>query len=403
MRVRNFDLSLFKNFAAEAGDQGAVPHRGAQCVQHRPVLRPQYQRDLDLLRRDHRSGERAAAAAVRAQAVVVRQAIAVCRSCRVGADSGGAVCGFDRRGGATTPAAAERPADHGGRPEQRHGHLRPPPGEDAEPRSAGRAGRAVRPRLHPVSAVQSEPRLADDRPAARHDPGPRSADRFPHGPARRGHAAADVPAQRLRRGPRRQDLSLRQSRPDRHQRSGRSGVVGRGRQPARHRQGRGAAAHEPTRRRAASAARSRYYASPAPDEAAHRRQSRGRDDRAARETQGPSVLHRRRLLPAALPVHRAAEVLRPVSARPDSGAAGFADGVWPGCRPPALVHEPAELGRRASRGSGRPSAPTTPRSASSTPRSAGCSTRSIACGWPTTPSSSSSATTATTSASAGSG
>ena len=49
-----------------------------------------------------------------------------------------------------------------------------------------------------------------------------------------------------------------------------------------------------------------YYASPAPDEAAHRRQGRGRNDRAPREEQGPAVLHRRRLLPAALSVHRAA-------------------------------------------------------------------------------------------------
>ena len=48
---------------------------------------------------------------------------------------------------------------------------------------------------------------------------------------------------------------------------------------------------------------------------AHRRQGGGRNDRAAREEQGPAVLHRRRVLPAALPVHRAAEVLRPLSAR----------------------------------------------------------------------------------------
>ena len=53
---------------------------------------------------------------------------------------------------------------------------------------------------------------------------------------------------------------------------------------------------------------------------AHRRQGRGRNDCAAREAQGPSVLHRRRLLSAALPLHRAAQVLRPLSARSDSRA-----------------------------------------------------------------------------------
>ena len=51
---------------------------------------------------------------------------------------------------------------------------------------------------------------------------------------------------------------------------------------------------------------------------AHRRQSRGGNDRAAGEEQGPAVLHRRGLLSAALPVHRAEEVLRPVPARQDS-------------------------------------------------------------------------------------
>ena len=61
-----------------------------------------------------------------------------------------------------------------------------------------------------------------DRAAARHDAGLRPADRLPQvHPAGRRHAAADVPEERLLRGPRRQDLPLRQPRPDRHRRAGR--------------------------------------------------------------------------------------------------------------------------------------------------------------------------------------
>ena len=57
-----------------------------------------------------------------------------------------------------------------------------------------------------------------------------------------------------------------------------------------------------------------FYASPAPDEAAHRRQGGVRDDCAAREASRPSLLPGRRLLSPALPVHRAREVLRPLPA-----------------------------------------------------------------------------------------
>ena len=71
--------------------------------------------------------------------------------------------------GAAGPPPAERPPDHGGRLEQRHGHLRSSSRQDAEPRSPGATGRAVRSRLHPVSAVQPEPRVAHDRAAPRHD------------------------------------------------------------------------------------------------------------------------------------------------------------------------------------------------------------------------------------------
>ena len=52
--LRNFDLSIFKTFERAQRDQGAGPHRSAERLQHRAVLRPQHQRDLDLVRGDHR-------------------------------------------------------------------------------------------------------------------------------------------------------------------------------------------------------------------------------------------------------------------------------------------------------------------------------------------------------------
>ena len=61
------------------------------------------------------------------------------------------------------------------------GDVRPSAGQDAEPRSSRRARRAVRSRLHPVPAVQPEPRLAHDGPAPGHDPRLRPGDRVPHG------------------------------------------------------------------------------------------------------------------------------------------------------------------------------------------------------------------------------
>ena len=89
-----------------------------------------------------------------------------------------------------------------------------------EHRPAGGARGAVRPRLLPVPAVQSQPLLAPDRPAARHHAGLRPAVSFPPGPARRGDPAADVHEERLLRRPGRQDVSLRQSGRHRHQRPG---------------------------------------------------------------------------------------------------------------------------------------------------------------------------------------
>ncbi len=53
-------------------DDRAVPHRGAQRLQPRPVLGAEHQRDVVVVRRDHRPGQRAAAAAVRPEAALVR-------------------------------------------------------------------------------------------------------------------------------------------------------------------------------------------------------------------------------------------------------------------------------------------------------------------------------------------
>ena len=220
--------------------------------------------------------------------------------------------------------------------------------------------------------------------------------------ARRRHAAADVQAQRLRR----RRASARSTTTATPARSARAGSTIRHRGTSSsiprgidkdeeteghqlHADARDSAARSPTTRRRAD------------DEEHTDGKVARRDHRAAREAQGAAVLHRRGLLPAALPVHRAAEVLRSVSARRQSrrprrrrirgrAAAG-------------VVHRCRRTGASASRRSAKRSGPTTRRSASSTPTSAGCSTRSTASAWRTTRSSCSSATTAITSASTGSG
>ena len=219
-------------------------------------------------------------------------------------------------------AQAQRAVHHGGRSEQRPRHLRPPRGQDAEHRSARRARRAFRPRLHPVSAVQPEPRLAADGPAAGHDARPRSGDRLPHDHPGRRDAAADVQAQRLRR----RRASARSTTTAIPARSAPSGLD----DPASWDvfvNPQGIDKDEETKVTNYTPARGlgsalAYYASPAAGRGAHRRQGGGRDDRAPGEAQGPPVLHRRRLLPAALPVHRAEEVLRSVSAGADSRSGG---------------------------------------------------------------------------------
>ena len=151
-------------------------------------------------------------------------------------------------------------------------------------------------------------------------------------------------------------------------------VVGRRGEPARDRQGRRNGPHQPhagSRARIVAlvlrVARARR--------AAHGRQGRIRDDRAPREAQGSAVLHRRGILPAALSVHRAAEVLRSLSVESNCDA---------GVRPrgpqrrsgPGVLHQSGELGRgREGPARGR-FARTTPRSAFSTRKSDVCSTRS---------------------------
>ena len=116
--------------------------------------------------------------------------------------------------------------------------LRPPAGPVAEHRPARRAGGPVRAGLLPVPALQPEPGLVPDRPAARHDRGPGERDPLPQERARRGDPAAAVPEERLLRRAGRQALPLRRPRPDRHQRARRPAVVAGGRQPAGPRQGR---------------------------------------------------------------------------------------------------------------------------------------------------------------------
>ena len=95
-------------------------------------------------------------------------------------------------------------------------------------------------------------------------------------------------------------------------------VMGRVRQPSRHRQGRRVGADQPD---ACAAARSAlaYYASPAPDEQ-HTDGKVAAETIALLERTGTAVLHRRRLLPAALSVYRAQKVFRSVSLDSHSGA-----------------------------------------------------------------------------------
>ena len=140
---------------------------------------------------------------------------------------------------------AQRAVHRRRRHEQRPGLLRAPAGQVAEHRPPGGARGPLRPRLLPVPALQPEPGLAHDRAAPGHDPDLRPPDRLPQvHPAGRRHAAADVHEERVLRRPGRQDLPLRQPRPDRHRRAGRPGLVAAADQPARPRQGRGGEAHQ---------------------------------------------------------------------------------------------------------------------------------------------------------------
>ena len=289
--------------------------------------------------------------------------------------------------GAAGPPPAERPPDHGGRPEQRHGRLRSSAGQDAEPRSPGAAGRAVRSGLHAVSTVQPEPRVAADRAAPRHDRRRRPADRFPQGHSRCRDAAADVPAERLRRRARRQDLPLRQPGRHRDERPRRSQVVGSRRQSARDRQGRGDEAHELHARPGAWAARSpstrrrrRTRSTPTARSRPRRlrcsRRTRIGRSSSARGSTGRTARSSRRRSTSTCIRSIAFPRRRSLPKRPRRRP-----------RPPGSRRPPT--GASTRRRSGRSSALTTPRSPSSTPRWAGCSRRSIGSVSPTTRSSSS--------------
>ena len=71
---RNVDLSFFKNFDITRGHEGAVPFEALNAFNRVQFSATQHQRDLDVVRRDYRPGQRAAAAAVRPEAVVVTTA-----------------------------------------------------------------------------------------------------------------------------------------------------------------------------------------------------------------------------------------------------------------------------------------------------------------------------------------
>ena len=121
----------------------------------------------------------------------------------------------------------------------RPGLLRPPAGQVAEHRPARPPGRALRPGLLPVPAVQPQPGLLPHRPAARHHRRPRERHPVPQERAGRRDPAADCSSKaRLLRGPGRQAVPLRRAGPDRHRRPGRPAVVGAGRQPPGPGQGR---------------------------------------------------------------------------------------------------------------------------------------------------------------------
>ena len=69
--VRNFDLSLFKNFAVRAGLTAQFRIEALNAFNRVQFSGPEHQRDVDDVRRDQRPGQCSEAAAVRAEAAVV--------------------------------------------------------------------------------------------------------------------------------------------------------------------------------------------------------------------------------------------------------------------------------------------------------------------------------------------
>ena len=278
---------------------------------------------------------------------------------------------------ASPSPAAERAAHHGRRSQQRPGHVRAPAGQDAQPRSPRRARRPLRPRLHPVSAVQPEPCLAPDRAAAGHDPGPRSADGFPDACCRTSSRCRRCSGATAT-SPRASARSTTTAIPGRSARAGsttrRRGKCSSTRAASTRTKRRKLTNFTPARGLGSALA---YYASPAADE-------EHTDGKVAAETIALLEKHKDRpfFIGAGFyrphcPVHRAAEVLRSVSAGQDSRAGRIAgvDGARRRRGSPTR-----RTGGSASRRSGKASGRTTRRSAFSTRTSAGSSTRSIACG-----------------------